>query len=225
MGATPEEIAAGHVFYTKRVLAVYDIAILGFFSRAAWKCPAARIVAHYDIHVSSNHLDVGVGTGYFLDRCRFPTTEPRLALMDPNPNCLDVAAHRIARYEPELHRGDVLQPIEWDGPRFDSVGLNYVLHCLPGTIRSKAVVFEHLKPLLHEGGTVFGATLLHDGVERNWLARRVMDRNNAHGIFTNADDDLAGLRLVLGEQLVDPQVEIEGCVALFSGKVSAGPQQ
>jgi hypothetical protein len=97
------------------------------------------------------------------------------------------------------------------------------LHCLPGTIRSKAVVFEHLKPLVHGGGTVFGATLLHDGVERNWLARRVMDRNNAHGIFTNAADDLDGLRAVLGDQLVDPRVEIEGCVALFSGRVPAGP--
>jgi hypothetical protein len=222
VGATPEEIAAGHAFYTKRALAVYDAAILGFFCRFAWKCPSERVVAHYDANVSSNHLDVGVGTGYFLDKCRFGTASPRLALMDPNPNCLDVAARRVERYQPELHRGDVLAPIDWTGPRFDSVGINYVLHCLPGTIRSKAIVFEHLKPLVHEGGTVFGATLLHDGVERNWLARRVMDRNNAHGIFTNTADDLDGLHAVLAEQLVDPQVEVEGCVALFSGTVSAG---
>jgi hypothetical protein len=52
-----------------------------------------------------------------------------------------------------------------------------------------------------------------------------MHRNNAHGIFTNTGDDLAGLQTVLAGQLVDPHVEIEGCVALFSGKVSTGPQQ
>ncbi len=36
----------------------------------------------YDQYVSANHLDIGVGTGYFLDHCRFPAANPRLALMD-----------------------------------------------------------------------------------------------------------------------------------------------
>jgi hypothetical protein len=35
MSPTPEEVAAGHAFYTRRSLAVYDVAILGFFSRMA----------------------------------------------------------------------------------------------------------------------------------------------------------------------------------------------
>jgi hypothetical protein len=48
---------------------------------------------------------------------------------------------------------------------------------------TKAVVFENLKVLMNPGGVVFGATLLHDGVRRNWLARQVMDRNNKHGIL------------------------------------------
>jgi hypothetical protein len=85
---TAEEIAAGHAFYTRRSLAVYDVAILGFFSRLAWRCPADRIVAHYNQHVSANHLDIGVGTGYFLDHCAFPGETPRMALLDPNVHCL-----------------------------------------------------------------------------------------------------------------------------------------
>ena len=72
MDPTPEEVAAGHAFYTRRSLAVYDLAILGYFSRLAWRCPASRIVDHYNLHVSANHLDVGVGTGYFLDHCHVP---------------------------------------------------------------------------------------------------------------------------------------------------------
>jgi hypothetical protein len=72
MDPTPEEVAAGHAFYTRRSLAIYDMAILGYFSRLAWRCPARRIVEHYNLHVSANHLDVGVGTGYFLDHCTFP---------------------------------------------------------------------------------------------------------------------------------------------------------
>ena len=216
---SPEEIAAGHAFYTKRSLAVYDLAILGYFSRVAWRCPARRILEHYDECVSGNHLDVGVGTGWFLDRCTYPTVPPRLALMDLNTECLDVAARRVARYRPEVHVANILEPLSIDAERFDSIGLNYVLHCLPGSIREKAVVFEHLQVLANPGAIVFGATLLHDGVRRNWMARQVMARNNRHGIFSNADDDLVGLEWALAQHLTDAEVEVVGCVGLFSGRV------
>jgi len=214
---TPAQVEAGHAFYTRRSLAVYDLAILWYFSRLAWRCPAGRLVAHYDAHVTSNHLDIGVGTGYFLDRCAFPSIPPRLALLDPNAACLEVAGSRVARYEPEIIEADVLQPIDASGPGFDSVALNYVLHCLPGDLAAKGVVLDNLRPLLHPGAVVFGATLLHDGVPRNWLARKVMDRNNAHGIFSNAHDSLAGLHEVLDAHLTDVSVEVVGCVGIFSG--------
>jgi len=114
----------------------------------------------------------------------------------------------------------VLEPIPFDVAKFDSVGLTYVLHCIPGDIATKAVVFENLKPLMNPGGVVFGATLLHDGVQRNWLARKVMDRNNEHGIFANADDSLDGLRSALAEHLTDSVVDVVGCVGIFTGSVS-----
>ena len=219
MDATPEQVEAGHAFYTKRTLAVYDAAILGYFSRVAWKCPARRIVQHYNEHISTNHLDVGVGTGYFLDHCRFKSASPRLALMDPNRNCLDAASRRLARFDPEVYQANVLEPIPFHRPPFDSVGLNYVLHCIPGDIVSKAVVFEHLKGLTKPGAVIFGATLLHEGVPRNWLARKVMDRNNKNGIFSNVDDSLDGLEMALSQHLTDSSVNVVGCVAIFSGSI------
>ena len=106
-----------------------------------------------------------------------------------------------------------------DTELFDSIGMNYLLHCVPGTIRTKAVVFEHLKALANPGATVFGATLLHDGVRRNWMARQVMARNNRHGIFSNTDDDLEGLKWALAQYLTDAEVSVVGCVGLFSGRV------
>jgi hypothetical protein len=218
---TPDQVAAGHAFYTRRTLAVYDLLILGYFSRLAWRCPARRIVDHYSRHVSANHLDVGVGTGYFLDRCTYPAPpdQPRLALLDLSTSCLDAAGKRVARFSPERIVADVLQRIAYDGPRFDSIGLNYVLHCLPGDIRSKSVAIDHLMALANPGASVFGATLLHDGVARNWFARAVMDRNNRHGIFSNTGDSLDGLRSALSDRLVDTTVEVVGCVGIFSGTV------
>jgi hypothetical protein len=219
VGATPEQVEAGHAFYTKRALAIYNLAILGYFSRFAWKCPSSRILEHYNEHVSNNHLDVGVGTGYFLDHCVFASPSPRLALMDLNMNCLDVASRRVARYDPEVYRANVLETISFAAPKFDSIGMNYLLHCLPGNIRSKGVVFRNLKALANPDAVVFGATLLHGGVRRNWLARRVMDRNNAHGIFSNAEDDLDGIRSMLSEHLTETTVEVVGCVAVFAGSL------
>jgi hypothetical protein len=220
MEPTPEQIAAGHAFYTRRSLAVYDLAILGYFSRVAWRCPAHKIVDHYDSHVSANHLDVGVGTGYFLDHCRIPVTSAptRLALLDVSRSCLDVASERVARLQPEVIVANVLEPIAYEGPLFDSIGLNYVLHCLPGAIGAKAVAIDHLAALANPGATVFGATLLHEGVQRNWLARKVMARNNAHGIFSNAHDTLDDLRSALAERLSDVSVTVAGCVGIFAGR-------
>src|SRR5262249_34164386 len=155
-----------------------------------WRCPSKHILSLYNGHVTANHLDVGVGTGFFLDRCRFPSEVPRLALMDLNATCLEATGKRVERYRPEVYRANVLEPIPYNSAKFDSIGLNYLLHCLPGTIQSKGGVFQHLKPLLNPGGVMFGATLLHGGVRRNLAAKRLMAFYNSKGIFTNHHDDL-----------------------------------
>jgi hypothetical protein len=214
---TPEQVAAGHAFHTRRSLAVYDAAILGWFSRTAWRCPASRVVQHFDDHVTDEHLDVGVGTGYFLDRCTFPSSTPRVGLLDLSRPCLERTAARISRFEPEVHRGNVLEPLALDVAPYRSASLNYVLHCLPGTLADKAVAIDHLIPLLHPAATIFGATLLTDGVPRSWYARMLMARNNRVGIFSNAEDDLAGLHEALEQRLSAVAISTVGCVALFSG--------
>lgn len=217
MGASSEQVAAGQVVYTKRILGVYNLVALGVHANLFWKCPRQRIVEHYNRHVTANHLDVGVGTGYFLDHCRFPSPAPRVALMDINRNPLDFAARHLARYKPETYLRNVLEPISIDAAKFDSVGVNYLLHCLPGSIETKSVALDHLESLMNPGGVLFGATLLQGGVTRNWAAKRLMDRYNRKGIFSNKHDDVDGLKRTLGQRFRSVSVEIIGCVALFSG--------
>ena len=219
MTITGKQVEAGQAVYTKPMLAVYDLLVLGFSNRLVWRCPSKHILALYDRYVTANHLDVGVGTGYFLDRCRFPKDRPRLALMDLNPNCLEAASTRLARYRPAVYRANVLDPISFDAARFESISLTYLLHCLPGTIRTKSAVFRHLTTLLNPGGMMFGATLLSGGVNRNWAARRLMAFYNSKGVFTNEQDDLESLRDMLSEKLTAVRVEVVGCAALFSGRV------
>jgi len=218
MSVTAEQVEAGQAVYTRRVLGAYDFLVLGVSNRFLWKCATPRLVEHYNQHVTENHLDVGVGTGYFLDHCSFPSQEPRIALLDLNQNTLDFASGRIARYQPETYRGSVLEPIQVDAPKFDSVGINYLLHCLPGSIESKAAAFDHLKEQMNPGAVIFGSTLLQGGVSRNWFAKRLMDAYNRKGIFTNRDDDLEGLKQQLALRFRKVSVEVVGCVALFSAR-------
>jgi hypothetical protein len=220
---TSKEVAEGQAVYTPLTLAAYDIAVLGVSNALIWRCPTARILRMYDDYVSANHLDVGVGTGYYLDRCRFPVPAPRLALMDLNPHSLRHAARRTARYRPETHRCNVLEPISLGVRGFDTVALTYLLHCLPGSLEDKAVVFDHLRPLLNPGGRIFGATLLHEGADRSLVARKLMGFYNHKGIFHNTTDTLEVLQAALRRRFPESGVETVGCVALFWACAGAAP--
>ncbi|NTV09443.1 MAG: class I SAM-dependent methyltransferase [Zoogloea sp.] len=219
LSVTKEQVEAGHAVYTRKSLALYDFLVLGVSNHLLWKCPTSCLEQHYNRHLTANHLEVGVGTGYFLDRCRFPSRMPRIALMDLNAHSMEFASRRIERYKPRTYRRNVLESVSIDAPKFDSVGINYLLHCLPGSIASKAVVFDHLKALMNPGAVIFGSTLLQGGVPRNWFARRLMAVYNRLGIFSNTKDDLDGLKHALDQRFQDVSVEVVGCAALFSARV------
>jgi hypothetical protein len=99
----------------------------------------------------------------FLDRCRFPSTAPKIALFDLNPHSLAKSAKRLRRYNPSCYMGNALQRIDIGMSGFDSISLNYLLHCLPGNLASKSIVFENVNPLLRDGGLIFGSTILGEG--------------------------------------------------------------
>ena len=218
MKPSDEQVEAGQAVYTKSTLSAYDIIVLGISNRYIWKCPSARIEEHYNKYISANHLDVGVGTGYFLDRCRFPSESPRVVLMDLNPNTLDFASNRISRYAPETYIQNILEPISTSIAQFDSVGINYLLHCLPGSIIEKATVFDHLKPVMNSGATIFGSTILQGELPRGWIAKKLMALYNKKGIFSNTEDNFEGLEIALNQRFENVTLNVVGCVALFSGR-------
>jgi hypothetical protein len=102
--------------------------------------------------------------------------------------------------------------------RFDSIAINYVLHCMPGALPEKGIVFANLKPLLTPGGVLFGSTVLRQGVPCDLRTRTFMRFYNARKVFCNLQDGLAGLTQALEENFRDVQIEVIGCVAQFSGR-------
>jgi hypothetical protein len=77
MSVTPDWVDAGQSIYIKRTLNAYDFIVLGASNHLIWKCPTQRLVDHYNKHVTTNHLDVGVGKGFRLSpdsdepQCRY----------------------------------------------------------------------------------------------------------------------------------------------------------
>jgi hypothetical protein len=219
LSASDDRVLQGQSVYTPRTLRFYDWLVLGLSNRFIWRCPTRKLRQLYDSHLSDNHLEVGVGTGYFLQR-RFPSENPRLVLMDLNPHCLEATAERVRRYNPLCLRRNVLEPIPPDCPVFRSIGFNYVLHCLPGAMKEKAVAFDHLKPLLAPGGVLFGSTLLSGGVPRNKAARSLMAFYNRKGIFSNQSDSLEDLHAALAARFDDFELRTVGCAALFVARMA-----
>ena len=202
--------------YTPARLALYDVFILGLSCSLVWRCPRRHFLDLYDQHVGSPHLDIGVGTGYFLDRCRFPIERPQITLLDPSDACLTKAARRLERYSPRVVKASALEPLDLGTARFASIALNGVLHCLPATPETKAAVFASLKPFLEDGGVVFGSTILGSGVEHGRLAQTALARYNREGFFTNLGDDLAGLERALAHNFADRHIDVRGSFALFA---------
>jgi ubiquinone/menaquinone biosynthesis C-methylase UbiE len=153
-GLGTDEVEAGQRVYTPLVLRVYDLFVLGFSNRFVWRCRSSRMLEQYERYVGPRHLDVGVGTGWFLDHCSWPVEEPRITLLDLNENSLSAASDRINRYTPTTVQRNVLDPVELGDARFDSIGANFLFHCLPGEIAWKAArVASNLRPHLASGGS------------------------------------------------------------------------
>jgi 2-polyprenyl-3-methyl-5-hydroxy-6-metoxy-1,4-benzoquinol methylase len=209
------QIKAGIALYSRPVLAVYDWWFLGFGCRFFWECSSRYLLDLYDRYISANHLDIGVGTGYFMDKCRFPGNPVRLALMDLNPNSLRVAGKRLIRYKPEVYQKNVLEPFAIDAPAFDSIGLMNLLHCLPGDLKTKSVVFEYAKAVMNPGAVIFGSTILFRGVKHNPLATLAIKATNLWGFMTNYDDTPEDLRDSLRRHFSESSVRLIGCEALF----------
>lgn len=204
----------GQAIYTPLTLRVYDAWVLGLSNHLVWRCPTRRLLELYHAHLGAEHLEVGVGTGYLLDHARFPCAEPRLTLLDLNADSLAFTARRLARYGPTTLQKNLLEPLGLE-PRYQSIGLNYVLHCLPGDEDDKSAVIARLRGALAPGGVLFGSTLLGDGTPRSPAARALMHVYNELRVFSNRGDTPATLERALARHFQRYTVELVGCAALF----------
>lgn len=201
------------------VLRLYDPLVVGHIGRIVWGCPTSRLVERYREHIRDGHLDVGPGTGYFIDRSGLPKGG-RVTIVDPNANVLTHASRRLEDLDVTAIEADVLKPLPVEGP-FDSAALHLVLHCLPGPIDRKAAAVANVAAVLAPTGVLFGATVLGRSAAHTRLSRLVLGAFNRQGGFDNLGDSEEALHSILARSFKDVQVDVVGTVALF---VATGPR-
>jgi SAM-dependent methyltransferase len=204
----------GYRGYTPLVLKIYDPWVLGFMARATWRCPIPPVIERYRRLMGPRHLDVGPGTGYFLEKAT-PAEGTEITLLDPNPNVLAHASRRLAGMHPTTVQADVMKPLPLDGP-FDSAALSYVLHCLRGPQSHKAVAIRNIADVLTPEGVLFGGTVLGLGERHAPQARAFLRLANWTGDFDNRGDTADGLRRILEESFEDVEVDVVGSTANFT---------
>lgn len=215
--ARPERtIFASRKPILKVLWSVYDLWVMSVASEHLWGCPVDRILGLYNQYASADHLEAGVGTGYFLDHCAFPVPDPSLTLLDVSREAIDMSLQRLRRYRATGLEASLLEPLPVSEPRFGSVGMNYVLHCIPGSLRDKMdTILTNLLPCMREGAVLFGTTVLGKGVAHNAVGGPLVAALQRNKIFCNQEDDLAGLDQALRRHVSDYSVELVGRTGLF----------
>ncbi|ONF74393.1 class I SAM-dependent methyltransferase [Amycolatopsis keratiniphila] len=202
-------------YYRPGRLRFYDIVVLRLSNSLLWRCPTSELLRHYNRNVSAKHLDVGPGSGYYLDHCRFPET-PSVSLLDLNPSPLEFVSRRISRYMPQKIVADICEPFAEFKGSFTSVALNYVMHCLPDEDGRREVAFANIRRFLAPGGVFFGSTILGDRAPHSVISRRINEKYNTMGAFYNKNDSVERLKELLSAEFEDYEVKLRGTVALFT---------
>jgi len=205
---------AGQSEYTRLLLNLYDPLVLGPIARFVWRCPTTGLVERYRRHIRGRHLDVGPGTGYFLERSGLPAGSS-VTILDPNPNVLSHVSRRLPQFDVTAAEADVLKPLPVAGP-FDSAALHLVIHCLPGPLSRKAAAVANVAAVLAPTGVLFGASVLGTTGRHTWAARRMLGAFNRQGGFDNLADSEEGLREILSASFHHVELEAIGSIAVFT---------
>jgi len=181
----PNCTTLGQMFFTSMSHHLYDLSLYRFITNKIWCCPTERLLDNYADNITNNHLEIGVGSGYFLHHTLCADFLNRLALLDLNKRCLTKSARRLKVYKPVTLHQSALSPFSPAIGGYSSVGMNYVLHCIPGSFGDNRGIFDNVHAALADNGVFFGATLLPGRANGRLAARAFMRLLNLVGIFRN----------------------------------------
>ncbi|KAI9792882.1 MAG: hypothetical protein M1833_000994 [Piccolia ochrophora] len=207
----------GAAIYSRWLLAIYDLWVLGFVNSFIWRCSTKRtLLPFFRKNVRKHHLDIGVGTGYYLKHANIPA-DVNVTLADLNANTLVAAKEQLGRPDAETWLHDITKPLPTKD-KFDSISMFYLLHCMPPPTSSKTAIFSHLKFNMASDGVLYGATILGEGVKHNLMGKALKAMLNRKGVFGNTHDTEAEFVDALKENFNIVHSQVVGAILLFKAE-------
>ena len=159
----------------------YDYFVNNVNCKYVWKCNEKNIHKMYKKNITKNHIEIGPGTGYFLKNYNFDN----LTLIDVNDDILQNSYDNLSKNAKNLNiiNHDLfLKNNKLNNINFESVGINYVLHCVPNTLD------DSLKNLIYNLDShnykIFGSTIIPPKNKVN-IASLELYFLNKYKIFNN----------------------------------------
>ena len=195
----------------------YDYLVNDINCNYAWRCNKNNIFDLYRKNLESNHLEIGPGSGYFLLPKHHNKKIGNLFLMDINYPILNHSHNNLKNHFPNVY--PIKHNIFENSLKFldfQSVGINYVLHCVPGRLENK---MEKLINNLPENLTIFGSTVINDFNKQTNLSQVELMVLNKLGIFNNSNDYSNALIKFAKSNKLEFDTQIIGNVLIFKIKV------
>ncbi|MEC9092472.1 MAG: class I SAM-dependent methyltransferase [Planctomycetota bacterium] len=210
------KLPEGAKVYTRTTLAFYDFLVHFVSNRLIWGCPTQRLIDHGTTHLTEDHLEIGIGSGKQLCHSAKKRKFHRLVIADVNPDCLQVACQTLRQFGPATLEVDLMDLDLRGHSPFRSIGLNYVLHCLPLDMEEKLAICDRLFEYgLRPGGVLFGATLFsHRG--QSWVSRLLMKAYNRKKVFSNETDCPSRFHQWCVQRASSFHFQKIGCVGFFA---------
>ena len=197
----------------------YDRFVNQINCEKVWKCSQKHIIDNYRANIDCNHLEIGPGTGYFLKKQNLNIDFNNLTLVDVNSkilhyskNNLQSECSNIEILSHDLFASQIPREVE-----FNSVGINYVLHCVPGNLQTK--LDKLISNLGDNKYNLFGASVICDPLHMNVIAEYELMFLNAFGIFNNNNDTYQELNEYLNNTNLNFSLKKQGYVAIFNIQV------
>jgi Methyltransferase domain. len=215
--STEKKLNTSQAYFNPLLLYFYDWLVFSFVAKYCWGVSVDQLLEPYTRLIRKMHLEVGVGTGYLLDKLDPDNTD--IDLMDLSENCLKKTRRRLKRFTPSTFVHNILEPYitatnRLEG-KYESISLNFVMHCVPGNFDEKSIAFGHLKKLLSDKGVLFGVTVVAKDNKAKWFAKPVMWLLNTIGLFNNRNDHPDDLRSGLEAHFRYVSVKVVSATAFF----------
>ena len=161
-------------------LRYYDFFVNEINCKFVWNCHKENIEKLYKKNIRKNHLEIGPGTGYFIKNYKFNN----LTLVDINDDILkyNLKQQPLTKY---IRQNLFIKDEKINLLNYSSVGVNCVLHCVPGKLEDK--MNNLIQSFNDKDIIIFGGTVVNDP-SNNYFTNIQLKILNKYGIFHNKND-------------------------------------